>query len=253
MGRGGDDLYELARAALAEGARRNEKLMFIAEDPDAARLQGIADLDRLLADRQLELQPVEAVYGGSGAFSPTAQLTTFEAVLDDALAHGYSGVRVLADNTSLASGDDAAFRRWLHWEQVTDRFQATSSVTGICYFNGRALSSDRRADLAALHPVRSVTAPPTPFSFVVDGDMVSVTGAVDFWSEDQFQRILATAPRDRPLQLDLSGVEFADHRALLALNAAASATRPVRISRASNLVRDLPAMLGVPMPHVRFE
>ena len=253
MGHGSDELYSLASTALAEGARRNEKLMFVAEDPDLGRLQEIGDLDQLLATGQLEVQSVEAVYGGSGAFSHTAQLATFEAVLADALAAGYTGIRVVADNTSLAAGDDAGFRRWLRWEQVTDRFQSNAKVTGICYLDSRKLSSDRRADLAAVHPVRSVTAPPTPFSFVVDGDAVFVTGTLDFWSEDQFQRLLRAAPDDGPLTLDLSGAEFVDHRALLALNAAATPTRPVRISHASHLFRQLKTTLDVPMPHLRFE
>ena len=253
MGRGSDDLYALATAALAEGARRNEKLMFIAEAPDPARLQGVGDLNALLAGGQLELQPVADVYDRSSAFDQTNQLATFEDVHAHALANGYTGIRVIADNTSLATGDDGQFRRWLRWEQVADRFQATSNVTGICYFDRRALSSDRRADLAALHPVRSVTTPPTPFSFVVDGDAISVTGALDFWSEDQFQRLLATVPDERPLIIDLSHADFVDHRALLALNAAASATRPVHISRASPLTRELAEMLEVPTPHLRFE
>ena len=253
MGRGSDDLYALASTALAEGARRNEKLMFVADHPDLGRLQEIGDLDELLSGGQLEVQPVEAVYGGSGAFSHTAQLATFEAVLADALAAGYTGIRVVADNTSLATGNDAGFRRWLRWEQLADRFQSTSNVTGICYFDSRKLSSDRRADLAAVHPVRSVTAPPTPFSFIVDGDAVFVTGTLDFWSEDQFQRLLRSTPDDGPLTLDLSQAEFVDHRALLALNAAATPTRPVRISRASHLFRQLKTMLDVPMPHLRFE
>jgi hypothetical protein len=253
MGRGRDDLYALASTALAEGARRKEKLMFVAEDPDPGHLQEIGDLDELLSGGQLEILPVDAVYGGSRAFSPAAQLATFEAVLADAVASGYTGIRVVAENTSLATGDDEGFRSWLRWEQVTDRFQSTANVTGICYFDSRKLSSDRRADLAAVHPVRSVSAPPTPFSFVVDGDAVFVTGTLDFWSEDQFQRLLRTAPDDAPLTLDLSHVEFVDHRALLALNAAASPTRPVRISHASHPFRQLQRMLDVPMPHLRFE
>jgi len=253
MGRGIDDLYSLATTALAEGARRNEKLMFVADDPDVGRLQGIDGLDELLSGGQLEVQPVEAVYGGSRGFSHTALLASFEAVLADALAAGYTGIRVLADNTSLATGDDAAFRRWLRWEQVADRFQSTSNVTGICYFDRRKLSSDRRTDLAAIHPLRSVTVPPTPFSLVVDGGAVLVTGALDFWSEEQLQRLLRTAPDDAPLTLDLSHVEFVDHRALLALNAAASPTRPLRISHAGHVFRQLQKMLDVPMPHLRVE
>ena len=98
-----------------------------------------------------------------------------------------------------------------------------------------------------------MTAPPTPFSFVVDGDAISVTGGLDFWSEDQFKRLLATVPDEAPLVLDLSRADFVDHRALLALNSAASAARPVRINGASPLIRELPEMLEVPNPHLCFE
>src|SRR5216110_696880 len=62
MGRGSDDLYSLAATALAEGARRNEKLMFIADDPDVGRLRDVGDLEQLRSAGQLEVHPVEAVY-----------------------------------------------------------------------------------------------------------------------------------------------------------------------------------------------
>src|SRR4051812_49512009 len=109
MGRGSDDLYALATAVLAQGARRNEKLMFIAEDPDPGRLQGVGDLDALLTGGQLELAPVDAVYDGSSAFNQTTQLATFKGGLPDALPPGYTGIRGIAANTPLRQGDNPAF------------------------------------------------------------------------------------------------------------------------------------------------
>src|SRR2546426_1307834 len=97
-GDGADDLYALASTALAAGARRREKLMFVAQQPDPARLAGVDGLTRLLDCGQLELVDIEGVYGTSGAFSSTRQLATFEGVLADALSEGYTGIRVVADN-----------------------------------------------------------------------------------------------------------------------------------------------------------
>jgi hypothetical protein len=253
-GRGGDDLYQLASAALADGVRRNEKLLFVAGDPDPSRLQGLGDLDRLLALAQLELVAVDSIYGATGRFDPIRQLETFEALLDEALANGYAGIRVVADNTPLVrDADEEGFRDWLRWEQLTDRFQAASKVTGICYFDRDALSDERLGDLSALHPVRSVGSVEPAFSLFVNDDVVSVTGTLDLWSSDQFARILDTTPDDRALIVDLSGAEFVDHRALLALNDAASAKRPVRIRQASRLLRELPSLIELATPHLRFE
>jgi MEDS: MEthanogen/methylotroph, DcmR Sensory domain len=248
-----DDLYALASAALAASARRNERLMLVASEPDPAQLVGIDDLDALLDRGQLDLVDVESVYGSWDTFDAAKQLATFEGVLADALADGYTGIRVVADNTSLACGDDVGFRRWLQWEQVTDRFQSQSNVTGICYFDRSALSAERQADLASLHPVCSASAVEPPFSFFVDGDAVSVTGTLDAWSVDQFTRILSTAPAAEPLVVDLSHAEFVDHRAVLALNAAASASRPVRIRRAPEIISKLPSLLSLSTPHLCFE
>ena len=68
MWQGDGDLYALAGGALAAGARRGEKLMFVAQDPDPARLSEVPDLDRLLDSGQLELVDIDAVYGESGDF-----------------------------------------------------------------------------------------------------------------------------------------------------------------------------------------
>jgi hypothetical protein len=180
-------------------------------------------------------------------------LATFEGVLADALEDGYEGIRVVADNTPLVSGDEDGFRRWLAWEQVTDRFQAHANVTGICYFDRGVLSDNRQSDLASLHPVCGTSSVERSFGFFVDGDAVSVTGELDAWSADQFRRILDASPTDSALVVDLSHADFVDHRALLALNSIASAARPVRIRRAPSVVRRIPSLLAVPTPYLCFE
>jgi hypothetical protein len=251
-GQGAGDLYALAEAALAEGAARNEKLLFVAEDPDPGRLSSIEDLDRLLEVGQLELHRIDEVYATGTEFDAAGQLATFQEVLAAAQAEGYTGIRVVADNTPFVSGDEATFERWLAWEQVTDRFQATSEVTGICYFDTTVLGSERRADLAAVHPVRSTTTVHPRFNLYADDGAVFMTGTLDNWSAPQFRRVITTTPADEPLLMDLSGAEFVDHRALLALNRAATRARPVLIRGADPAMRKLPGLLGLETPNLRF-
>lgn len=242
----------MATAAITDGARRGEKLMLVAEDPDPALLSGVDGLDRLLGTGQLELLAVDAVYGTGNAFSAGAQLATFEAVLADALADGYWGIRVVADNTPLVRGDEESFRRWLAWEHLTDRFQAASAVTGVCFFDRSALTGERQADLATLHPVRSASSFEPPFSLVSNSDAVCVTGALDASSAEQFRRILGAIPIDRPLVIDVSGAQFVDHTALLVLAESASVDRPLRV-RGDGQLRELVSLVGGATPHLRFE
>jgi hypothetical protein len=251
-GRGTAELYSLASQALAAGSRRREKLLFIAEDPDPERLD-LGEKDRLLDRGQLELATVESVYGTAGTFSAGRQLGSFEAVLADAVAAGYTGIRVVADHTPLVRGGEEGFRGWLRWEQLTDRFQSLSNVTGICYFDRQLLSGQRQTDLASVHPVCSANGVEPPFCLFADGEAISATGTLDMWSAVQFRRLLDTTPDDGPLVVELSGASFVDHRALLELNAVASPARPVRIRGARPILRKLHSLLEIPTPHLRFE
>lgn len=252
-GDGDADLYALAATVLDAGATHNDKLLFVSEDPDPGELGDVRDLDRLLASGQLELHAVDEVYPAGGAFSAPDQLATFEAVLGDALAQGYRGIRVVADNTALVSGDEDEFRRWLEWEQVTDRFQAASAVTGVCFFDRRRLSEERQVDLAAVHPFRSAGSMRPRFSLFVAGDAVSFTGTLDAFSEDQLSRLLGTAPNDGPLVVDLSRAEYVDHRALLALDSIAQTGRSVHVRGAVSTLRRIASLLGIERANLHFE
>ena len=69
-----DDLYRLGVEALAAGARRGEKLLFIADAPDPARLSGLDELETLLADGRLEVLATDSVYPSGASFSAGAHL-----------------------------------------------------------------------------------------------------------------------------------------------------------------------------------
>jgi hypothetical protein len=226
FGEGPEQLYEMASEAFIEGIGRNEKLMLVADGADASRLQGF-DVQQLLDMGQLEIHDVSDVYG-SGGFSASAQLATFRGVLADAQANSYSGIRVVADNTSLAQGDDADFQRWLAWEQLTDHFQAESMVTGICFFDRTTLSVERLGDLAALHPMRANTeSVEPPFSLFADRDSVLLVGSLSESTGNQLRRLLATVDLTLKPALDLSAAHLLDDSALLVIAEFASAERPL--------------------------
>lgn len=229
FGDGSAALYALAGEALSEGVRRHEKLMFVADDPDPTRLRTLGDVDRLLSKRQLEVASVDSVYGGGSAFSSSVQLATFELALRHAFADGYTGIRVVADNTVFVQGSEETFERWLAWEQASDDFQSASMVTGICFFDRTSISAERQADLAALHPVRSADSVEPPFSLFVDGDAIFLVGFLAPGSAGQLRRLLATVDFNRRPVLDLTAARLADPDALAVLSAFASHDRPLRV------------------------
>lgn len=240
FGDGIDDLRRLANRALGAGARRGEKLLLVAD-----RLGALDEVDGLLASGQLEVMTTDTVYSAGATLDAAAMLSFFERLLDDAVSDGYRGLRVVADNTAWASDDEEIFRRWLTWEQMTDRFQASSEVTGICYFDRTRLTGERQMVLAALHTAHGRTTPEPPFTLTAGPAGTSLlAGELDLYSADAFALVVAAAPSEVPLVVDLSRVDFIDHRALLVLARAASPSHPVRLRRAAPIHRKLVELLG---------
>ncbi len=253
FGDGPNELHRLARDALAAGARRGNKLIFIADDPDPEQLRPFEEMDRLLGKGQLEVLAVDSVYPPGATLGARDQLNVFEGVLEAALSLGYRGLDVVADNTRLASGGEEAYRRWLAWELVCDRFQAVAPVTGFCYFNRRALREERQVTLAAVHRVRSSSTPEPPFTLTARDAARAITGNLDRFSAEHFHQVIAAAPEDEPLVLDVRGTEFVDHRALFTLASAATFTRPVILRHARPVLKKLVPLLGITTPYLSFE
>jgi anti-anti-sigma regulatory factor len=207
----------------------------------------------MLDKGRLEVLATDSVYSSGTSFSASVQLEAFQAILDKALAEGYRGLRVVADNTSLASGSEEDYDRWIAWEEVADHFQATAPVTGFCYFYQPAMDTDRQVILSAVHPVRSATAPEPPFTFTATNSARTVTGNLDSFSSSYFRRVIAAAPDDQPLVVDLSGTEFVDHRALLILARAATVSRPVVLRHASPLLTNLARLLDIDTKYLIFD
>ena len=138
---------------LAEGADRGERLIYVAADPGpaaAARLRGALGPDAV------QVASIAEVYGASGMVDAAAQRETFATALADALADGYSGIRVAADNTPMVT-DDQRMAAWVRWEITADRFMSENPVTGLCAFDGNKVDVNRLRHLAMLHPDRKST------------------------------------------------------------------------------------------------
>lgn len=225
-------------------------MVFVGDDPDRLRRAGFAGTDELIDRGALQLQTVRDTYEDFS--DPTAQLAMFEDLLERSLAEGYTGISVVADNSTLAAGSDDAFAAWLAWEATADALQATRPVSGVCYFDRRRVRRERLADLAVMHPVLSADFDAPSFQLFVDGDVVRVVGALDYFCVQRLRRILLAAPRTTERVLDVSEVDFAHHGALWALNDLAGNGRRVRLSGAKDIVRRVWQVLDPPAPALEF-
>jgi hypothetical protein len=227
----------LARPFLAEGAERGEKLMYVAEEPAAGAL---APLDDLAGLAGLQVTSIAEVYGVSGIVDAVRQRATFSAALADALAQGYTGIRVAADNTSLVT-DDKRLRAWIEWEIAADRFIAGNAVTGLCAFNRDKIDVDRLRHLATLHPLSSAASPVPQFRLFADEGELSIEGEVDSFAVSQLRLALDVLPPKTAVRVDLNSATLRGGRALAALSGLAGAGVSVTVQGQRAAIRELRA------------
>ncbi len=256
VGKGMADFSRLAVHVVASAAAHERVVVCADGDWEAAgALESEIDTGRVL------LLPAEGIYDAvlSGApGSAAAQLREFDTVVQDSLQAGYTAVRVVADNTALLNGPPDVVDRWLVWEQVTDRWQATQPVTGICYFAADQVAGDALAAVGHRHPiVGGLGAEPTWFVHhdLYDGVIgPALVGAVEAFDADELARVMQTeftldaAGPGRPPVVDLSGVTYLHHRAVEAIGVAAvrAQSRPARLAEAPSVVARLCGVLNLP-------
>jgi anti-anti-sigma factor len=247
-GDGARDLHNLASAVFSCAAQRNERMLFVSDEPRADWLTGLDDVAGLISRGALQLVRVEDIY--QRAASPREQRTAFEAEVARALADGYSGLCVVADNSRLIGSTDEEFGSWIEWEALADELQATHPLSGLCFFDRRRVPAARLADLSALHPVRCRASEEPAFQVYCERDeeTLRVTGEIDGIAADQIRRLIGTATAATGRDLDFADVEFIDHRGLLTLEEVARSGVTVRLRRASGMVHRLWQLLDVPSP-----
>lgn len=231
-------------------AQRNELMVLVSDQPRREWLTALEDVDALVEREALRLIPAEEVYAYPS--DAAAQLTRFETMVEQALADGYSGVSVVADNSRLVEASQHDFDEWLAWEATADQLQLTRPIVGVCYFDLRRVPSHRMAELAAMHPVRYEEFPEPTFQVFCDADALRVLGDLDAFHADQVRRVVGTAVSVTGRELDISELEFIDHRTLLTLDEVARSGASVRLRGARAIVHRVWNLLDLKTPALEF-
>lgn len=249
-GDGPGDFDDLALAAFSKAGRRGELLVLVCDEPSVDRLAGLDDLEDLLRTNALQLVSSAERYGTGG--DPSSRLCRARQRLDEALALGYSGICAVADVSSRVVGTDEEFEAWLAWEAAVEGLVAEKPFTGVCYFDRQRVPAARLADLATLHPVRSLDFVTPSFQFIREPDVLRVVGELDWSSVARLERVLCAHCPLVEVVVDLSGTDFVDHHALVALEHVARRCGPLRLVGASAVVRRIWALLDLPSPSLEL-
>jgi hypothetical protein len=216
-----DDDAELIRAAaafLADGVRLGQRLIYVASGPFErlhAQVGEMARVNRLVGEGTLEILSLDATYAAGTGTDPEALLAIFSTATEQALADGFTGLRVAGEATTLVA-DPRNWAAHARWEAVADRYMASKRYSGLCCYDSRVLPAQILHDLCAVHQV--VYAPPgaVPFRLYSEPGVLMLDGDVDYFAADRLRRVLDAAPTDGAV-LDLGRAGFVDHHGAVAL------------------------------------
>lgn len=246
------------RRFLAGGLERRERVLVVGNrviESIRSADDGLGDADALIADGSLRTLTTAEAYESTGEFDPVAQRSFYDAATAEALADGYTGLRVVAEVSRLAQDDDRR-ASLVEWEHLADEYVAEGSgFTAMCAYSDR-LSPEALSDVAAVHPQVHGATP--VFQVFFDEDRVALAGSVDTFSAGQLARVLASSPVGRDgAVLDVGRLDFADVAAsrVIARWAQDLGARsvPLEVRGASPLLRRMWEVLGLAaLAPVRF-
>ncbi|NES31577.1 STAS domain-containing protein [Micromonospora terminaliae] len=210
-----------AVAHLAAGLAAGEQVWLVGPgDPDvlAGRLARLPGRDTALSRRALRLVPVERAYRHDEIVDPEKQVRAYAAATRDALAAGYTGLRVVAEATALvrSPAQRAAFARYEH---LIDHWMRRHPMSAVCAYDRRELGDAAIAELACMHPETNAD---VLFRLHAGGGdaVVELGGELDPSNHRLFAAALDRAdprPVGGRLVFEAAGLRFVDHRCLLHL------------------------------------
>jgi anti-anti-sigma regulatory factor len=194
----------------------------------------------------LDRHSAGVLYGDRHVTDPDGLVAEFGRLADDAVAEGYSGLAVMVDATEvvLTAASRAAFARVEH---LADRMiRSRGDITGLCVYDANELGADAVAELGVLH--QQTLPDDTQFHLCAAPGGVRLDGELDLTSlgllDGAFTAVTSTMADE--VVVDVSDLEFVDHRSLLVLGRHAAAHgQHVELRSSRPIVQRLVALSGV--------
>jgi anti-anti-sigma regulatory factor len=170
-------------------------------------------------------------YPADAVIDPDAGLAAYARATEQALADGFTGLRVAADVTPLLL-TPAQVDAFARYEAQVDRYMRTHPFTALCAFDRTRMGDEAVEQLACLHPDSDA-----PFRLFAPhpgrGD-AALAGEIDETTRPVFLQALERAalrPGRDELVLDGQDLAFIDHNSLLYLDAHARALGTTAVLR----------------------
>ncbi|MBE1487571.1 MEDS domain-containing protein [Plantactinospora soyae] len=235
------DFDTRAQAFLLDGLPAGERVWLVtAEQPRdvVERLRTVSDLGAALGRGAAQVVPLTSTYRGD-VIDPAAQVAAYAAATEQALATGYTGLRVVADATSLVR-TPARLAAFARYEHLIDRYMRTRPMSAVCGYDRRELGDQAVAELACMHPEGNADDTLFRLHACDPGDgAAALSGELDKFNLELFSTALDRAdlrPVDGELVLWASDLRFIDHHCLTWLRDHArrlGATAVLRTSRST--------------------
>ena len=211
------DFADASVEFLSDGLRSGQRLAYVGCEPAAEqreRLERLGDVGGMIDTGALQLLELGGLYRPGERIDAEAQVATYAAATDAALADGYTGLRVAAQVTDLVA-EPKTWEAHVRWESIADRVMSTMPLAALCGYRREAVPDSLLADLAAVHPAANATPEQVPFHLFADSGKLVVSGEIDLFSSEPLDRILELVLReDEPVTLDLGELGFIDHHGL---------------------------------------
>lgn len=206
-----DELGRPATAFLAEGSVLGQKLMFVGGLAAEDFVRSQEPMASMVRDGSLQIAPFDTIYPGGRRMTNEEQWALYAGATQQAIADGFTGLRVLAEVTSLAAEADGG-RGQAAWETYADRLMADGKLAALCCFDRTVLSDDALAAIACVHPVVDAKLQTlVPFRIFAKHDALAVDGEVDALTSESLGEMLQLTAVDDDVVLDLGGLGFIDH------------------------------------------
>ncbi|MGH3930736.1 MAG: MEDS domain-containing protein [Pseudonocardiaceae bacterium] len=240
-----DELYSRVLEFLGDGLAQGQRVCYFADSHTAPMWDGLRALGETNGAPRTGAVRIESLsdrYESGVMVDPVGQVLRFASAVADALAAGFTGLRVAADATPLVRTPEQldAFARY---EYLVDRYITSQPQCGLCAYNRAELGQETIAQLACMHPTVSSDTVPFRLHASASSAAATLSGELDSSVRDVFTTALRRADlrsTGGELVIDATELEFIDHRNLLALASHArgcAATAVLRTGLTNNAAR----------------